>query len=137
MHAIPKFHLISWCGNFVERRSFRRVSVDLPETLRKRCLSTKFPHQEIRVKFRYFTQWVKNWAIKMANQEHFVRIKEWCLFKKKRSINCFPFKSVKYINLHCVLIHWRVLYALENRSSNFVPIFCHMTRDSEWKFALF
>ena len=28
--------------------AFRRVSADLPETLRKVCLSTKFPHQEIR-----------------------------------------------------------------------------------------
>ena len=49
----PKFdliswHLISWCGNFVERHSFRKASGESPETLRKLCLSTKFPHQEIR-----------------------------------------------------------------------------------------
>ena len=35
---IPKFHLISWCGNFVERHSFR----ESPETLQKLCVSTKF-----------------------------------------------------------------------------------------------
>ena len=38
----------SWCRNFAERHSFRIVSSDLPETMRKLCFSTKFPHQEIR-----------------------------------------------------------------------------------------
>ena len=47
----PKFHLISWCGNFVERSSFRRVSDDSTETLQKLCLSTKFPPYVIRWKF--------------------------------------------------------------------------------------
>ena len=32
----------------MEKHSLRRVSGDLPETLRKLCLSTKFPLQEIR-----------------------------------------------------------------------------------------
>ena len=50
------FHLISWCGDFVERHSFCIVSGDLPETMRKLCLSTTFPHQEIRWKLRYFLQ---------------------------------------------------------------------------------
>ena len=45
---MPLFHLISWCGNFVERHSFRVASSDLPETIRKLCLSTKFPDHEIR-----------------------------------------------------------------------------------------
>ena len=44
---MPWFHLISWYGNFAERHIFRIVSGDLPETLRKLCLSAKFPHQEI------------------------------------------------------------------------------------------
>ena len=35
------------CGNFVERRSIRKVSGESPETLRLLCLSTKLPHQEI------------------------------------------------------------------------------------------
>ena len=43
--------LISWCGNFVERHLFRRVSGKSTETLRKLRLSTKFPHQEIRWNF--------------------------------------------------------------------------------------
>ena len=30
---IPQFHLISWCGNFGERHSFRMVSGVLPETM--------------------------------------------------------------------------------------------------------
>ena len=41
----------SWCANLVERFSFRRISGEFPETLRKPCLSTKFPHQEIRRNF--------------------------------------------------------------------------------------
>ena len=48
LRKIPKFYLISWCRNFVERHSFRRVSSYLPKSLQKLCLSTKFPHQEIR-----------------------------------------------------------------------------------------
>ena len=48
LRKIRKYHLIFWCGNFVERHSFRRVSGDSPEPLQKLCLSTKFTHQEIR-----------------------------------------------------------------------------------------
>ena len=40
LQKISQFHLISWCGNFVERKS--------PETTRKLCLSRTFPHREIR-----------------------------------------------------------------------------------------
>ena len=46
--------LISWYGNFVERHSFRIVSGDSPETMRKLCLSTKFPYQEIRWNYGFF-----------------------------------------------------------------------------------
>ena len=45
---ILKYHLISWCGNFVERHSLRRVLGESPETMRKLCPATKFPHQEIK-----------------------------------------------------------------------------------------
>ena len=45
---IPQFHQISWCGNFVERHSFRIVSGESPATMLKLCLTTKCPHQEIR-----------------------------------------------------------------------------------------
>ena len=48
LQKIPQFYLISWCGNFVERRSFRIVSGESHKTMGKLCLSTKFPHQEIR-----------------------------------------------------------------------------------------
>ena len=47
LRKILQFHLISWCGNFMERHSFRIVLGHSPETMRKLCLSTKFPHQEI------------------------------------------------------------------------------------------
>ena len=45
---IPKFHLISSSGNFVETQSLRTVFGDSPDTIWKICLSTKLPHQEIR-----------------------------------------------------------------------------------------
>ena len=45
LRKIPKFHLIFWCGNFEERYSFHIVSGESPETMRKMCLSSKFPHQ--------------------------------------------------------------------------------------------
>ena len=44
LRKTPRFHPISWCENFVERCSFRRVSGGS----RKQGPSTKFPHQEIR-----------------------------------------------------------------------------------------
>ena len=44
---MPKFHLISWYGNFLERHSFRIVLGESPEFMRKLCLSTKCRDQEI------------------------------------------------------------------------------------------
>ena len=46
--TLKKNTVISWCGNIVERRSFRIVSGELHKTMGKLCLSKKFPHQEIR-----------------------------------------------------------------------------------------
>ena len=45
---IPKFHLISCCGNFVERHSFRKGLGNSPKTLRKVCLSTNFHTSKLR-----------------------------------------------------------------------------------------
>ena len=39
------FTAICWCENFVERRSFFLVLGESPKTMRKLCLSTKFPHK--------------------------------------------------------------------------------------------
>ena len=44
----PKFHLIFWCGNFVEMLSFGTVSGDSLEALRKLRVSANFPYHEIR-----------------------------------------------------------------------------------------
>ena len=54
LQKIPSFHLISSCGNFVERESFRIISGESPKTMQKLYLSTKFPHQEIRSKYHIF-----------------------------------------------------------------------------------
>ena len=48
LHKVLQLYLISWGGNFVERHSFHIVLVDSLKTLRKLCLSTKCPQQEIR-----------------------------------------------------------------------------------------
>ena len=48
--SLPKilqFHLISCCGNFMERHSFCIVSGNSPESMWKLCFSTKFSRQEI------------------------------------------------------------------------------------------
>ena len=50
----PWFHLISCCGNFVEKHLFRIVSGESPETTRKVYLSIKFPYQEIRWNYGIF-----------------------------------------------------------------------------------
>ena len=47
LQKIPQFHLISWCGNFVERYSFGIVLGESPKTMRKLCLSTKFLHKKL------------------------------------------------------------------------------------------
>ena len=49
-----KYRNFTWCGNFAERHSFCIVSGDSPETIRKMCLSAKFPHQEIRWNYGIF-----------------------------------------------------------------------------------
>ena len=51
LRKIPKFHLISWCGNFVETHSFCKILSESPETLGKLKVPTKFPHQKIRWNF--------------------------------------------------------------------------------------
>ena len=44
---ITNLHLIPWCGNFVERHSFRIVFGNSLRNMWKLGLSTKFPHQKI------------------------------------------------------------------------------------------
>ena len=45
LNKILKFHLVSWCGNFVETHIALRDWVESPETLRKFHVSTKYPRQ--------------------------------------------------------------------------------------------
>ena len=40
LHKMPKFDLISWCGNLVESHSFRKILGNSPETLQRMCVST-------------------------------------------------------------------------------------------------
>ena len=52
----------------MERHSFRRVSGESPETLRRLCLSIKFAHEEIRKKFRHFAQLLVFWKLSKSFQ---------------------------------------------------------------------
>ena len=57
LRKIPKFHLIFWYGNFVERHGFCIISGEWPEAMRK------LPFHKIcttwnSVKLCYFTQWL-------------------------------------------------------------------------------
>lgn len=54
LHKKLYFHLIFWCGSFVETHSSCRVSEESSETLWKLCLFTKFAHQEIRSNYGNF-----------------------------------------------------------------------------------
>ena len=47
LRKIPKFHLISWSGNFVEK-DILDILGDSSETPQKLYLTPKFSHQEIR-----------------------------------------------------------------------------------------
>ena len=42
LYKIPKFHWVSWCGHFVETRSFLTISGYSPETLWKLYVSKNF-----------------------------------------------------------------------------------------------
>ena len=50
LRKIPSFHLISWCGNFVEKKQFLHIA----ETMQKLFLSTKFSHQQIKGNYSIF-----------------------------------------------------------------------------------
>ena len=48
LRKLTYFHVISWCRNFAERQTFRRVPDESPETIQNLCLSTNFSFQGIR-----------------------------------------------------------------------------------------
>ena len=78
--------MISWCGNFEERHSFRIVLGESPETMRKLCLSAKFPPQEIR--------W--NYGIFRSETDFFKRK----LFLRKSFLKRFFYKYFKVIHVY-------------------------------------
>ena len=90
LQKIPWFDLISWCGNFAERHSFRIVSGELPETMQKLCLPTKFPHQEIKSNCSiFFTVWEMKWIVQMwwfrfvwLDYKVWHTSINWCFFEK-------------------------------------------------------
>ena len=75
LRKIPKFH-----ENFVGRYSFRRVLDELPETIRKLCLSTKFPHQEI---------WRNDGILRSENERYFKTSKLTNFIFSKKSLSGF------------------------------------------------
>ena len=90
LRKMPQSHLISWCRNFVERYSFRIVLGESPETMRKLCLSTKFPHLEIR--------W--NYSILRSVRIH-KNLKSWSMsYLKKMDPKMSNGLHFQYLNLH-------------------------------------
>ena len=65
---VPKFHLITWCTNFVKMHSFLRVSGDTPKTLRKLWASTKFPHQKNRWNYGILYSACSQWLSMLQNK---------------------------------------------------------------------
>ena len=61
LQKILQFHLISWCGNFVEKCSFRIVSGESHKTVGKLCLYLEFYKWEwLQISTRRFS-WKTNW----------------------------------------------------------------------------
>ena len=92
LRKIPSFRLNSWCKSFVERHIFHVVSAELPKTMRKLCLSTKFPYQEIGEIMVLFTvcddenDGVKGTAKRKYFSDHSIQ-----LSYLQRSLVCFFF----------------------------------------------
>ena len=107
---VPQFHLIFWCGNFMERYNFSIISGESPKNMRKPYLSIKFPHQEIRWNYRifrsaslYYSHCMKSvhirsffWSVFSPNKENTdqQKIRIWTLFMLCHS-SCTAVKSVK------------------------------------------
>ena len=134
LRKIPSFYLISWCRNFVERHSFRIVS---PKTMRKLCLSTKFPHQKIRWNYGLFAV-LGNWNFESDLEWHIQSVNpnsmefgskniDRPIFKLKlwkTHLNLQTFQqlcsmtsayldkmSVCFLKLSILRIQWRLIYA--------------------------
>ena len=75
----------------MERNSFRRVSGESPETLRKLFLSTKFPHQEIRWNFCVLRSGKKNskrtFFLKPARYWTLLNVRYWILNTLLKALN--------------------------------------------------
>ena len=67
---------MSWCGNFVERYSFRIFSSYSPKTMRKLCFCTKFPRHEIRWNYGILRS-ERNAEKKGFSMNYFGSITEW------------------------------------------------------------
>ena len=107
-HFSPNFLLWKFCGNARFLLSFGWITRN--STMRKLCVSTKFPHQDIRLNFRIFRV-----RVCFLNQLKYVKIRNrkfllskllWAVKKKKNShksfTNCFShwgLISIPHLNI--------------------------------------
>ena len=102
---IPSFHLISWCGNFVERHSFHIVLGELCETMWKLCLSTNFHTRKLGeiavffgVKFSenscFFMYLDVNYSARSVGERLFAEVD-----KLNWSIPFYWYKELEYVTL--------------------------------------
>ena len=127
---IPQFHLISWCGSFLERHSFRIVSGESPKTMWKLCLSTKFPHQEIRWNYGilrsvdYFNfKLHRFWNLSIYNKHHYIFFQHQGGFRGFRIViiithPCNRLLLKKLLKIQQKLTHMTCLGNLKKLNSN-------------------
>ena len=119
LRKIPKWHLTSCCGNFVEKESFCRVLGDWSETLWKMCPSTKFPLQEICWNFGILRgMWGLPWWVSARDKAEMT-------FLSQQFLRQFTFFYLGYFiffsrswNLHKYCIKY-ALYNIEYRELKF------------------
>ena len=111
--VFANFWLISRCGNFVQRHSFRIVSGESPETLRKLWLSTKFPHHKIRWNYGILrSAWKrkrlkKKWTQKSSDYIYQIQNRDagWKIYFKNRKEIILAIKTENvYVTNHLNLL---------------------------------
>ena len=87
----------------MERHSFRRVSGESPETLRRLCLSIKFAHEEIRKKFRHFAQLLVFW--KLSKSFQVLSCIKYKLFNSLYVLDCPLLNTFFSLSFYCFIFY--------------------------------
>ena len=121
LRKTPTFHIISYCGNFVERLSFRRVLSKSLETLRILRFSTKFPHQQIRRNFGILRivlciLYTLSCQQRQRRLEHWNKIPKFHLISRCADSPETQWKPCVFLKLHTREIMWNYDILLQRLS---------------------